>query len=106
MDFHTLRVRASFLSTLRGLADKPILSAYREVLHALSQDVYTFGEAYGALCERIYQYDDAGERILHLIECDNNALTASLDNPSAACWKPPPGILKPCLHLSHCADWI
>ena len=83
MDFHTLRVRASFLSTLRGLAGKPIVTAYRNVLHALSQDVYAFGEAYGALCARIYQYDDAGERILHLIECDNNALTASLDNPSS-----------------------
>ncbi|MBP3311788.1 MAG: hypothetical protein J6L72_06075, partial [Butyricicoccus sp.] len=83
MDFHTLRVRASFLSTLRGLSNKPILVAYRKVLHAFSEDVYAFGEAYGALCERIYKFDDAGERILHLIQCDNNALTATLDNPPA-----------------------
>lgn len=83
MDFHTLRVRASFLSTLRGLSNKPILVAYRKVLHAFSEDVYAFGEAYGALCERIYKFDDAGERILHLIQCDNNALTATLNNPPA-----------------------
>ena len=81
MDFHTLRVRASFLSTLRSLNQKPIVAAYNKVLHALSKDVYAFGEAYGALCERIYKFDDAGVRILHLIESDCNALTDSLDQP-------------------------
>lgn len=75
-------VRASFFSTLRGLATKPILAAYRKVLNAFSEDVYAFGEAYGALCERIYKFDDAGDRILRLIQCDNNALTAALDNPA------------------------
>lgn len=96
MDFHTLRVRASFFSTLRGLATKPILAAYRKVLNAFSEDVYAFGEAYGALCERIYKFDDAGDRILRLIQCDNNALTAALDNPAPVVLDATTGILKPC----------
>jgi hypothetical protein len=82
MDFHTIQVRTSFLSVLRSLAGKPIITAYKKVLQSLSQDVFTFGEAYGALCERIYQFGDAGTRILHLVQCDSNVLTATLEHPS------------------------
>ena len=84
MDFHTLRVHISFLSTLRNLSDKPLLQAYRNVLHAYNADVFTFGEAYGALCDYIYRTGDPGEEMLRLIQCDSNALTASLDQPEAA----------------------
>ena len=84
MDFHTLRVRIAFLSALRNLSDKPLLQAYRKVLRAYGEDIFTFGEAYGALCDYIYLTGDTGNEMLRLISCDSNALTASLEQPHAA----------------------
>ncbi len=84
MDFHTLQVRIAFLSTLRSLSDKPLLQAYRKVLHAYSENIFTFGEAYGALCDHIYRTGDPGHEMLQSIQCDCNALTDTLDKPNPA----------------------
>lgn len=81
MDLQPLRLRIAFLSTLRNLLQKPLLAAYLDVLHALSGDVYAFGQAYGALCDHIYRTGDAGEELCQLIACDDNALTLSLGQP-------------------------
>lgn len=83
MDFHTLRVRIAFLSTLRNLSAKPLLQAYGKALHACGEDIFAFGQAYGALCDYIYRIGDPGAEMLRLIQCDNNALTAALADPSA-----------------------
>ena len=84
MDLQTLRVRIAFLSTLRGLLQKPMLTAYQNVLSALSEDILAFGQAYGALCDHLYRTGDAGEQLQQLIACDDNALTLSLNLPQQA----------------------
>lgn len=81
MDLQTLRMRISLLSALRSLREKPLLTAYYNVLHALSEDVFAFAQAYGALCEHIYRSGDQGEELYQLILSDDNALTAALPHP-------------------------
>lgn len=84
MDIHTLRIRIAFVSTLRSLLQNPLLIAYQNALDSLSKDILSFGQAYGALCDRIYRTGDTGEALLQSIACDDNALTLSLEHPQRA----------------------
>lgn len=81
MDINSLKIRLSLLSSLRNLLDTPIISAYQAVFNAKTAD--DFANAYAFLCHKIYNIDDACEAVLNDISCDENALTANLENPNS-----------------------
>ena len=80
MDINSLKIRLSLLSSLRNLLDTPIISAYKAVLDAKTADDFT--NNYASLCHKIYNTGDACVSVLNDISCDENALTANLENPN------------------------
>lgn len=80
MDINSLKIRLSLLSSLRNLLDTPIISAYKAVFE--SKTAQEFANNYASLCHKIYNTDDACISVLNDISCDENALTANLENPN------------------------
>lgn len=80
MDINSLKIRLSLLSSLRNLLNTPIISAYKAVLDAKTADDFT--NNYASLCHKIYNTGDACVLVLNDISCDENALTANLENPN------------------------
>lgn len=83
MDLQMLALDLDFLSVLRNLAQHPLIQKYRNALRALSGTPHDFAESYGALCAEIYQNGDQGQVLLRSLHCDTNALTDTIDHPSA-----------------------
>ena len=65
---------------MRNLLDTPIISAYKAVLDAKTADDFT--NNYASLCHKIYNTGDVCVSVLNDISCDENALTANLENPN------------------------
>ncbi len=80
MDINSLKIRLSLLSSLRNLLDTPIISAYNTVFNAKTS--YEFTNSYAALCHKIYSMEDVCQAVVNDISCDENALTANLENPN------------------------
>lgn len=83
MDQHNLRLCAASLTVLENIRLCPQFSCMDAVLNSLTKDVSAFTRAYGRLCHTIYQSGDAASALTRAIQWDQNALTASLEEPAA-----------------------